>query len=79
MPVIQSNTFELFYSKLQPTAGNKYYDCTFMINLNYKMICILVQIIVSCTGTRLTACTGTGNRFSVRFFDVKNRYAYRIE
>ena len=25
--------------------------------------------LVSCTGTRLTACTGTGNRFSVRFFD----------
>ena len=26
-------------------------------------------LLVSCTGTRLTARTGTGNRFSVRFFD----------
>ena len=25
--------------------------------------------LVLCTGTRLTAGTGTGNRFSVRFFD----------
>ena len=35
--------FELVYAKLQPMAGNNYYDGTFTINLNYKMICILVQ------------------------------------
>ena len=30
---------------------------------------LVVQELVLCTGTRLTARTGTRNRFSVRFFD----------
>ena len=34
-----------------------------------RSVANLPQTVVSCTGTRLTVRTGTGNRFSVRFFD----------
>ena len=41
------------------------------ININFTNLPNKVALfsLVLCTGTRLTARTGTGNRFSVRFFD----------